>query len=157
MGCVLYHLAALESPFSGDNFLNLGYNIVHKCPKKLPSFISSKLSCIIFKMLEKMPTHRPTINTVLELLLEKQDNPLYEGMEIEEEEELFPMVKATPQSEYFGKRLIDFQEKLLAKNEKIPKIEKQIIINLDRDFNNIYHEDPDQEEISPSKNSTREI
>lgn len=36
-GCVIFHLAALEPPFSGDNLINLGYNIVNKPPKPLPT------------------------------------------------------------------------------------------------------------------------
>ncbi len=36
VGCVLYHLAALHPPFEGPNLIALGYNIVHKYPRKLP-------------------------------------------------------------------------------------------------------------------------
>jgi NIMA (never in mitosis gene a)-related kinase len=36
-GCVIFHLAALEPPFSGENLINLGYNIVNKPPKPLPT------------------------------------------------------------------------------------------------------------------------
>lgn len=35
-GCVIFHLAALEPPFIGENLINLGYNIVNKPPKPLP-------------------------------------------------------------------------------------------------------------------------
>ena len=37
IGCVLYHLACLEPPFSGDNLISLGNNIVNKHPKNLPT------------------------------------------------------------------------------------------------------------------------
>jgi len=43
-GCVLYHLATLEAPFTGENLIALGFNIVHKFPRPLPSFYSTKLN-----------------------------------------------------------------------------------------------------------------
>lgn len=37
IGCVLYHICALEPPFTGDNLITLGFNIVHKQPRTIPS------------------------------------------------------------------------------------------------------------------------
>jgi NIMA (never in mitosis gene a)-related kinase len=51
LGCVLYHLTALEPPFYGDNLITLGYNIVHKSPK--------------LKFLEKSPSARPKLSDAL--------------------------------------------------------------------------------------------
>lgn len=62
LGCVLYHLAALEPPFVGDNLITLGYNIVHKSPKALPTVYSQKLVSFIMKFLEKSPSSRPRIS-----------------------------------------------------------------------------------------------
>ena len=42
LGCCLFHLAALEPPFSGENIEQLGNNIVNEEPKKLPARYSEK-------------------------------------------------------------------------------------------------------------------
>jgi len=55
VGCVLYHMSALDPPFTGDNLITLGYNIVHKYPKPLPAIYSPKLVTLIMKLLEKNP------------------------------------------------------------------------------------------------------
>lgn len=55
IGCVLYHISALEPPFQGDNLITLGFNIVHKNPKPLPGLYSGKLSSLVNKFLEKNP------------------------------------------------------------------------------------------------------
>ncbi len=65
LGCVLYHLTALEPPFYGDNLITLGYNIVHKSPKALPSSYSPKLSALVLKFLEKSPSSRPKLSDVM--------------------------------------------------------------------------------------------
>lgn len=62
LGCVLYHLVTLEPPFSGDNLISLGYNIVHKAPKALSTAYSPRLSALIMKFLEKSPGSRPKIS-----------------------------------------------------------------------------------------------
>ena len=36
IGCVIYYLAAQRPPFTGDNMITLGYNIVHKFPEHIP-------------------------------------------------------------------------------------------------------------------------
>jgi NIMA (never in mitosis gene a)-related kinase len=61
MGCVLYQLCCLEAPFIGDNLLSLGHNIVNSRPKALPSIYSAKLSQLVFRLLEKRPSERPSI------------------------------------------------------------------------------------------------
>jgi len=32
LGCVLYHLTCLTSPFMAENLISLGFNIVNKTP-----------------------------------------------------------------------------------------------------------------------------
>ena len=64
LGCVLYHLVTLEPPFSGDNLISLGYNIVHKAPKALSTAYSPRLSALIMKFLEKSPGSRPKISEI---------------------------------------------------------------------------------------------
>ena len=59
-GCSLYHLASLEPPFTGNNLIVLGNNIVKGRPKELPGFYSNELKEFIGKMLTKKPDKRPT-------------------------------------------------------------------------------------------------
>lgn len=55
LGCVIFNLTALEPPYSGDNLITLGYNIVNKPPKPLPVQYSLKLQNFITKFFEKNP------------------------------------------------------------------------------------------------------
>ena len=59
-GCSLYHLASLEPPFTGNNLIVLGNNIVKARPKELPVFYSNELKDYIGKMLTKKPEKRPS-------------------------------------------------------------------------------------------------
>ena len=59
-GCSLYHLASLDPPFTGNNLIVLGNNIVKRRPKELPGFYSSELKDFIDKMLTKKPEKRPS-------------------------------------------------------------------------------------------------
>ena len=59
-GCSLYHLASLEPPFSGNNLIVLGNNIVKGRPKELPGMYSNELKSFIEKMLTKRPEKRPS-------------------------------------------------------------------------------------------------
>mmetsp|Transcript_1174 Transcript_1174/g.2827 ORF Transcript_1174/g.2827 Transcript_1174/m.2827 type:complete len:360 (+) Transcript_1174:291-1370(+) len=68
MGCVMYQICCLEAPFSGDNLLSLGHNIVNSRPKALPNIYSAKLSQLVFRLLEKRPRERPTIAQVMSLI-----------------------------------------------------------------------------------------
>jgi len=71
LGCVIYHLAALEPPFMGDNLITLGYNIVHKNPKALPDSYTNKLTMLINKFLEKNPSSRPKISDMWDYFPQK--------------------------------------------------------------------------------------
>jgi len=68
MGCVLYHLCTQGPPFYGENLISLGYNIVNKQPKPIPSTYSSTLSSFILSLLNKQPASRPSSNEVVTML-----------------------------------------------------------------------------------------
>lgn len=70
LGCVLHHLACLEPPFHGENLIILGYNILHKQPKKPPFIYGEKLSNLIFSLLNKNVLGRPNIKQVTEKIKE---------------------------------------------------------------------------------------
>jgi serine/threonine protein kinase len=72
LGCVFYHMAALEPPFIGDNLISLGYNIVNKAPKQLPSSYSAKLASFVKLFLEKNPITRPKIAQIWEFFSQKE-------------------------------------------------------------------------------------
>lgn len=66
IGCVLYHICALEPPFQGENLITLGFNIVNKNPKPLPGLYSAKLMNIINFLLQKNPAKRPSAREAIE-------------------------------------------------------------------------------------------
>ena len=70
-GCSLYHLAALEPPFSGGNLIVLGNNIVKGVPKSIPSQYSQDLKNFINKLLSKKPEDRPSAKEAKELIPRK--------------------------------------------------------------------------------------
>jgi hypothetical protein len=67
-GCVLYHLCALAPPFYGENLISLGYNIVHKSQKPIPSMYTTGLEKFIWKLLDKGPATRPSANEAMHLI-----------------------------------------------------------------------------------------
>lgn len=71
LGCVLYQICTFHLPFRGDNLIALGNAIVSSEPKPLPTGYSERLSCFIFRLLEKSPALRPTIEEVRKQLLER--------------------------------------------------------------------------------------
>jgi NIMA (never in mitosis gene a)-related kinase len=75
LGCVLYHISTLEPPFQGENLLLLGYNIINKVPKDLPSIYSEKLNKFILWLLVKNPFNRPKVSDVVETLNNFQTKP----------------------------------------------------------------------------------
>lgn len=68
VGCSMYHLAALEPPFLGENVIVLGNNIVKTTPKRIPNKYSDEMSELIFKLLSKRAENRPTSQQCLELI-----------------------------------------------------------------------------------------
>ena len=67
-GCSLYHLASLEPPFTGNNLIVLGNNIVKGRPKELPGMYSNELKFFIDKMLTKKADKRPSAKEAKELI-----------------------------------------------------------------------------------------
>ena len=67
-GCSLYHLCMLQPPFSGDNLITLGNNIVKEKPKPIPSQYSDNLILFIDKMLSKRPDRRPSAKEALKMI-----------------------------------------------------------------------------------------
>lgn len=59
VGCSLYHLAALEPPFTGENVIVLGNNIVKSQHKQLPSRYSNEFRIMVDKLLSKKAELRP--------------------------------------------------------------------------------------------------
>jgi serine/threonine protein kinase len=68
MGCILYQMCAMKSPFHGENLISLGYNIVHHAPEAIPTKYSPELIEFIMKLLEKNPSIRPSSSEVCGLL-----------------------------------------------------------------------------------------
>ena len=67
-GCSLYHLACLEPPFTGNNLIVLGNNIVKGRPRELPGIYSNELKSFIEKMLIKNPNKRPSAKEAKDLI-----------------------------------------------------------------------------------------
>ena len=67
-GCSLYHLASLDPPFTGNNLIVLGNNIVKGRPKEIPNMYSNDLKLFIDKMLTKKPEKRPSAKEAKELI-----------------------------------------------------------------------------------------
>jgi serine/threonine protein kinase len=68
LGCIMYTLAALESPFIGTNLITLGISIINRSPKPLPITYSEDLNSFILKLLEKDPGTRPDITQIIKIL-----------------------------------------------------------------------------------------
>lgn len=68
LGCVIYHMCSLETPFKGENLISLGFNIVHKYPKPIPAQYSSKLNSFIMQFLEKNAHQRPKLQEIIKCI-----------------------------------------------------------------------------------------
>lgn len=58
LGCILYQLCTGKSPFSGENLISLGYNIVHTQQPSISSSYSKELQELINLLMEKNPSKR---------------------------------------------------------------------------------------------------
>ena len=66
VGCCLYHIVALEPPFTGENIQSLGVKIVGEQPKPLPRQYSERLSTfIVDTLMQKEAAVRPYISQIL--------------------------------------------------------------------------------------------
>ncbi len=61
LGCALYELAALKKPFDHTNIPGLIKMICEKEIDPLPDYVDAKIKMLIYSMLQKDPTKRPTI------------------------------------------------------------------------------------------------
>jgi hypothetical protein len=68
MGCILYQLCVGKAPFTGENLISLGYNIVHNQPPPIPTTYSAELIDLIGRLLEKNPSKRPSSEEALSLI-----------------------------------------------------------------------------------------
>jgi len=59
VGCTIYHLAALEPPFIGENVIVLGNNIVKNPHKPLPDIYGYEIKSLVDKLLSKKADNRP--------------------------------------------------------------------------------------------------
>lgn len=79
MGCVIFHMCSHEPPFYGENLISLGYNIVNKNPKKIPSAYSTELANFITRLLDKQPATRPSSKEVVTILNSMKRSSYVEG------------------------------------------------------------------------------
>ena len=179
-GCSLYHLASLDPPFTGNNLIVLGNNIVKGRPKELPGFYSNELKDFIGKMLTKKPEKRPSAKDAKNMIPKNiMENIIIANKNKEE-------IKVRPFSS-LGKRKnndsninenvktnnninnnprnksvieisnISNNENLISnnKNEGIEKINDNIIFNHDKDI--IKEEKKEKENITNKENNINKI
>ncbi|KAL0238030.1 hypothetical protein GEMRC1_012504 [Eukaryota sp. GEM-RC1] len=67
LGAVFYELCALKPPFRvrNNNIIALQNKIVNDRPADLHDYYSAELKFLVFKMLEKQPQNRPSLNHIL--------------------------------------------------------------------------------------------
>ena len=64
-GCCLYHLAAMEPPFKGDNLIVLGQSILNDKPGPMSQYSGRFNDFVINYLLDKNPITWPTANEVI--------------------------------------------------------------------------------------------
>ena len=65
LGCVVHELCSLERAFYGTNFLAIVYAICKKEPPLLPDIYSDELRELVWAMLAKEPSARPSLADIL--------------------------------------------------------------------------------------------
>lgn len=65
LGCLLYEICALRSPFAATNLLSLFYKITKGEYDPVPSAFSHNISCLIETMLSLNPENRPSAACIL--------------------------------------------------------------------------------------------
>lgn len=116
-------MSALEPPFSGENLISLGYNIVNRIPKSIPSIYSEELNKFIMTLLEKDPEKRKPLSQVISLIpigkkqgkseIKNENHNLINEMQAKEKNEL--QIKEKNQS--IGKKAL-IQKNIIEKNEE---------------------------------------
>ena len=67
LGCLVYSMMQLRAPFEGGTIYTLAVDIVKKSPKELPKSYSRQLRDVVFKMLEKDPKRRPSVDEIIQM------------------------------------------------------------------------------------------
>lgn len=84
VGCLLYELCALKSPFDAQNLISLFFKII-KCEyEAIPSMYSKELQGLVSMILVKSPDDRPSASAILNTSLVKQHLAIF----IEQKENL---------------------------------------------------------------------
>lgn len=143
---MLYYLAALEPPFSGENLISLGYNIVNRIPKSIPSIYSEDLNKFIMTLLEKDSERRKPLSYIIGLIpngkkIERKTELKNEAHNLINEElskeKIELQIKEKNQNNFFGGKK-EIIQKIIEKNEenemKDPK--KEIIELANQNKNN---------------------
>ncbi|CEL93730.1 unnamed protein product [Vitrella brassicaformis CCMP3155] len=68
LGCLLYLLSTLETPFQGSNLFSLGQAISKKRHKPLPTQYSPDWCAMVDRLLQKNPSDRPSAADVLQAI-----------------------------------------------------------------------------------------
>lgn len=66
LGCVMYELASLELAFPAETEAELAKKVLTKTPAPLPAHFSKDLTTLIFSMMTKDPTKRPSAQDILD-------------------------------------------------------------------------------------------
>ena len=66
----MYELIALKGPFEDSTWNNLAKKISEETPSSLPEYISKNLNDLIWHMIDKDPSKRPSAKEILQIIKE---------------------------------------------------------------------------------------
>jgi serine/threonine protein kinase len=75
LGCIGYRLLSGHLPYAGPTMENFREQHLHATPKALPDTVSPRLRTLVGMLLRKPPHARPSLNRVLELLVDIELTP----------------------------------------------------------------------------------
>ena len=70
LGCIMYELIALKGPFEDSSYATLAQKICEEKPLPLPECINEKLKDLIWHMIDKDPSKRPSALEILQIIEE---------------------------------------------------------------------------------------
>ena len=131
-GCSLYHLASLEPPFTGNNLIVLGNNIVKGRPKDLPGFYSNEIKDFIWRMLTKKAEKRPNARDAKNMIPKNIMESIYLANKNKEE------IKARPFSSVGKRKTNEIINNINNNNNNnnMKNNEVNSMINLNNNLNN---------------------
>ena len=132
-GCSLYHLASLEPPFTGNNLIVLGNNIVKGRPKDLPGFYSNEIKDFIWRMLTKKAEKRPNARDAKNMIPKNIMESIYLANKNKEE------IKARPFSSVGKRKTNEINNNNINNNNNnnnMKNNEVNSMINLNNNLNN---------------------